>query len=30
MRKEAVSAGFYTNPFGEQFPKIQIMTIADM
>lgn len=30
MRKEAVSAGFYTNPFGEQFPKIQILTIAEL
>jgi DNA modification methylase len=30
MRKEAVSAGFYTNPFDEQFPKIQILTIAEL
>lgn len=30
MRKEALSAGFYTNPFCEEFPKIQIMTIADL
>lgn len=30
MRKEALSAGFYTNPFDEQFPKIQIMTIAEL
>jgi len=30
MRKEAVSAGFYTNPYDEKFPKIQILTIADL
>jgi site-specific DNA-methyltransferase (adenine-specific) len=30
MRKEATSAGFYTNPYDEQFPKIQILTIADL
>jgi site-specific DNA-methyltransferase (adenine-specific) len=30
MRKEALSAGFYTNPFDEQFPKIQIITIAEL
>ena len=30
MHKEALSAGFYTNPFDEQFPKIQIMTIAEL
>jgi hypothetical protein len=30
MRKEATAAGFYTNPYNEQFPKIQIMTIADL
>lgn len=30
MRKEALSAGFYTNPFEEQFPKIQIITIAEL
>jgi DNA modification methylase len=30
MRKEASSAGFYVNPYDEQFPKIQIMTIADL
>ena len=29
MRKEALSAGFCTNPFNEQFPKIQILTIAE-
>jgi site-specific DNA-methyltransferase (adenine-specific) len=30
MCKEALSAGYYTNPFDEQFPKIQIMTIAEL
>ncbi len=30
MRKEALSAGFYINPYEEQFPKIQIMTITDL
>lgn len=30
MRKEALTAGFYTNPFEEQFPKIQILTIAEL
>ncbi len=30
MRKEATAAGFYTNPYDEQFPKIQILTIADL
>jgi DNA modification methylase len=30
MRKEALAAGFYTNPYEEQFPKIQILTIADL
>lgn len=30
MRKEAAAAGFYTNPYEEQFPKIQILTIADL
>jgi hypothetical protein len=30
MRKEALSAGFYTNSFDEQFPKIQIITIAEL
>lgn len=29
MTTEAVSAGFYTSPFGE-FPKIQILTIEDL
>jgi site-specific DNA-methyltransferase (adenine-specific) len=30
MRKEAAAAGYYTNPYEEQFPKIQILTIADL
>lgn len=30
MRTEALSAGYYVNPWGEQFPKIQIMTIAEL
>lgn len=30
MRKESASAGFYENPYSEQFPKIQILTIADL
>jgi DNA modification methylase len=30
MKKEATAAGFYTNPFDEQFPKIQILTIAEL
>ena len=30
MRKEAAAAGYYTNPYDEQFPKIQILTIADL
>lgn len=30
MRKEASAAGFYTNPYGEEFPKIQILTIAEL
>jgi DNA modification methylase len=30
MQKEAVSAGYYINPYNEQFPKIQILTIADL
>lgn len=30
MRKEAITAGFYTAPHGAQFPKIQILTIAGL
>ena len=30
MRTEALSAGYYVNPWGEQFPKIQILTIAEL
>lgn len=31
MRKEAVSAGFYHSPgWGQDYPKIQILTIADL
>lgn len=30
MRKEAVAAGYYTNPYDEPYPKIQILTIAEL
>jgi hypothetical protein len=31
MNTEAVSAGFYNSPgWGQRYPKIQILTIADL
>lgn len=30
MRQEAVKAGFYVNPMGARFPKIQILTIEGL
>jgi site-specific DNA-methyltransferase (adenine-specific) len=31
MGKEAISAGFYRSPgWGKDFPRIQILTIADL
>src|ERR1700752_943305 len=30
MRQEAVKAGFYVNPMGASFPKIQILTVKGL
>ncbi len=30
MRSEAAGAGFYKSPWGQQYPRLQILTIADL
>jgi SAM-dependent methyltransferase len=30
MRKEAASAGFYSSPWGEKYPRLQILTIKEL
>jgi hypothetical protein len=30
MRTEAVSAGFYTSGWNESYPRLQLLTIADL
>jgi len=30
MRKEAVTAGFYSSPWGEKYPRLQILTVAEL
>lgn len=30
MRAESASAGFYNSPWGKKYPRLQILTIADL
>jgi hypothetical protein len=30
MRKEAASAGFYSSPWGEKYPRLQVLTVAEL
>jgi hypothetical protein len=30
MIKDAATAGFYENPNGKKFPRVQLLTIADL
>ncbi|HEV2178252.1 MAG TPA: hypothetical protein VGW33_13790 [Terriglobia bacterium] len=30
MRSEAASAGFYKAPWGKEYPRIQLLTVADL
>ena len=30
MRTEAASAGFYNSPWGKKYPRVQILTVADL
>lgn len=30
MRREAASAGFYKAPWGKDYPRLQLLTVADL